>query len=500
MNIITIALTAALVLVVLGLFIAGAGLVALRRGKTPGRGLCQLVLGLAAVGAAGATAWHYRQSVEQFFLEDADPDPEARAALQNAQLEAASLPAASGIEAEDWPQWRGPLRDGISRAKGLLKDWPAAGPPVAWRQSIKGGYSSVAVAGGLLYVTDRDGTQERVLCLEAATGKELWVHRYEADYRKLSGGNSYGAGPRATPTVADGRVYTVGATGIFLCLEARPVGGQPTVFWQHDLLAEFDARLPNWGVACSPLVEGNLVCVQPGGDKGSVAAFDRISGERVWTALSDVSGYSSPVAVTAAGVRQIICFTGKRVAGLRAGDGQLLWDFAWSTPYDCNVATPIIADDYVFISSDYSSGCALLQLSPDGQGVQAKRVFVRRNKLMRNQFSTSVLVDGHLYGFDVSGHGGQGALKCVDLRTFEEKWAARDLRDKGCLLYAGGQLLVLTEGGELALVDATPEAFHKKAQVRVLDGSDCWAAPALAAGRLYLRSNRELVCLDLRSK
>ena len=154
---------------------------------------------------------------------------------------------------------------------------------------------------------DKKDNDERVLCLDPATGNELWVHPYAAKYSGLS----YGAGPRATPTVSDGRVYTVGATGIMLCLDANPKENKADVKWQHDLISEFDAKIPTWGVACSPLIEGDLVCVQPGGKKGSVVAFDRKTGKLVWHALSDPSGYSSPIAATVAGVRQIICFTGK---------------------------------------------------------------------------------------------------------------------------------------------------------------------------------------------
>src|SRR5207248_436832 len=173
-------------------------------------------------------------------------------------------------------------------------------------------------------------------------------------------------------------------------------------------LKKFDARSPTWGVACSPLVEGDLVIVQPGGTKGSVAAFNRKTGEQEWTALGDPSGYSSPVATTAAGKRQIICFTARRMVGLRPSDGTLLWDYDWATPNDANIATPLVAGDYVFLSSDYGTGCALLELAPDGDGVKAKPVYVRRDKLMRNHFSSCVRHGDRLYGFDVEGYGGVG--------------------------------------------------------------------------------------------
>jgi outer membrane protein assembly factor BamB len=472
-----------------GLFVGGAGVTVLRRRQWPRFGLVLLGTGLAALAVSGVLFWKYGPLMLQLFKGDVD-DPERRARLQDQPLDRrGEEPAPPG----EWPQWRGYHRDGVSTDTGLRTTWPDAGPPEVWHCSIGGGYSSPAISKGRLYITDRKDGQERVLCLDAASGKELWQYRYDVNY----GGFQYQAGPRATPTVHDGRVYTVGATGVFLCLEAEPQGDKAHVLWEKDLRDEFGAPLPTWGIACSPLVEGDLVIVQPGGDKGSVAAFDRKSGKLAWSALDDRCGYSSPVAVTAAGKRQVVCFTAKRMVGLSPADGELLWDFGWSTMYDANIATPVVAGNYVFLSSDYSTGCALLELEPAGDGVKAAPVFVRRDNLMRNQFSTCVLHDGHLYGFDVAGHGGSGRLKCVSLRTFEEKWQTRDLH-KGCVLVADGHLIVLTERGELALVEATPAGYRKKAVATVLDGGDCWAVPALASGRLYLRDNQQLRCLDLR--
>jgi outer membrane protein assembly factor BamB len=489
MNPITVIVWGCVAVGVLGLFITGTATFKLLRHGRSRRCAMHLVVGLCLLGVTGAVSWYYWPLLLQHFGFDVDNE-QLKAQLRDDALTPPDRPRNA---ADEWPQWRGSMRDGISPTTGLTTTWPAGGPKVLWRRPIHGGYSSVSIAGGLLYTQDRDGDHERVICLDA-DGKERWGHRYEVRYGDLD----YKAGPRATPTVHAGRVYTVGATGVFLCLEANPPGGKPKVLWQHDLLKDFQAKQARWGVACSPLVEKDLVIVQPGGKKGSIAAFDHVSGELAWTALDEASGYSSPVAATAAGVRQIIALTSSRLVGLRPQDGKLLWQFSWTTMHDANVATPIVAGDYVFISSDYSAGCALVHLKAEGkENVTATPVFVRRNKLMRNHFSTCVLQGDHLYGFDIAGYGSSGRLKCINLRTFEPQWETRDL-EKGCLICAEGHLLVLTQSGVLALVEATPEGYQKKAEAEVLSGDECWALPALAGSRLYLRDNKEIVCLDLK--
>jgi outer membrane protein assembly factor BamB len=478
-------------LAVLGLFVAGAGVLTLRKGGRPAQGAFFVLFGLVALGFAGATGWHNWPLIMQLFQQDVD-DPEAQARLRTK-----TLGGDRGGPADDWPQWRGPHRDGISADTGLLTEWPKDGPRRVWRAPIGGGYSSPSVAGGRVYVTDKQGSEERVRCLDANRGKERWSYAYEVDYTGMDPG--YAKGPRATPAIHDGRVYTLGASGVFLCLEAAPQGDRARLLWRHDLLSKYQAKLPKWGVASSPLVVGGLIIVQPGGNKGSVVAFDRVTGQEKWTALDDSSGYSSPVAATAAGAPQVICFTARRMVGLRVEDGGLLWEFGWRTPNDANIATPLVADDYVFLSSDYGAGCALLELKAQGDGgVSARPVFVRRNKVMRNQSSTCVLHNNHLYGFDVAGYGDRVFLRCVDVRTFEEKWNEPFVKDKASLLFADGHLLVLTEEGVLSLVEATPAGYRKKASAEVLDGSQCWALPALAGGRLYLRDNKYIVCLEMK--
>jgi outer membrane protein assembly factor BamB len=417
-------------------------------------GINAVVLTLLGIGLAGFTLAKRPQDVRRYLPAALQVDEENSAELQ--KLRSAPLASArEPVPAGEWPQWRGPRRDGISDETGLRTDWKATPPQIVWKRPLGGGYSSIAISGGRLYTMDKKGKEERVLCLDPATGNEIWVHHYPANY----GGLSYPTGPRATPSVSQGRVYTVGAAGVMLCLDATPPDGKVRVFWEHDLISEFAAHLASWGVACSPLVVTDAVWVQPGGEKGSIVAFDRQTGRVLRQALSEVSGYSSPVAATIGGIPQIICFTGVGLVGLTPSGADKLWYYPWSTANYGNIATPIVAGDYVFISSDYSTGCALLHVKPGkAEAFEVEPVYVKRNKLMRNHHSTCVLHDDHLYGFD------QGILKCVDLRRGGEKWSGRGV-GKGCVLYADGHLIVLSEDGTLSLVEATPAGFREKGKM-----------------------------------
>lgn len=415
-------------------------------------------------------------------------NPSELARLQKAPLE---IPRPQANATAPWPQWRGPNRDGASPESGLFTDWDHSPPKVLWKHPIGQGYSSFAVARGRVYTLDAKENLERVLCLNADTGEEVWSYTYPS--RAPYPPHVNHVGPKATPTWCDGRLYTLGWGGEFHCLKEAAGGGKPEVVWKHDLVKEFAGHKAHsgYGFASSPLVEGDLVCVQAGGKKGSIVAFNRRDGKLVWASLTEMSGYSSPVAATLAGVRQIICLTHRCLYGLRAADGAKLWEHPWGRLY--NVPTPIVVRDYVFISSS-DEGCALLRVRKDDRGaLEAVPVYVMRNKLMRNYYSSCVFHDGFLYGFDV----GPGNLKCIDLRTGSEKWAGQR-RPKGTLIYADGRLIVLTEGGALMAVKATPERLEVEGTVKgIAEGGELWALPVLANGRLYLRDAHEVICLDV---
>lgn len=496
-----------LVLIGLGLLLLIAGLYPLLRNgglfkplPPPRRLLTCLAATALGIGLPSLGGWVMFQRPESrpgsllvFRDLDDENDPEALKLLKEATF---ARPGKTQTRGDDWPQWRGPNRDGVSPERGLRTDWSASPLPVAWKRPLGGGYSSPVVADGRLFVMDRQGSLERVVCLDASSGQERWVFGYPVDYEAMQ----FSAGPRSTPAVADGRVYTLGATGVLLCLAADSPEGHPVVQWRHDLPKEYKAPVPQWGMACSPLVDGAFVYVQPGGPDNTLAAFDRRTGRLAWHALGDPTGYSSPVAATVAEVRQIVCCTSRATAGVSAADGRQLWYYRWPTAFDANIATPVVVGDYVFIASAYGSGCVLLELRPDGAGgTRARQVYIKR-RLMRNHHATAVPYEGCMYGFDTGGSvsTGPNVLQCVDLRTGQERWSTREVT-KGSLILADGHLLILSQDGTLSAVAATPTRFRRTgAMPGVLKGEDCWSLPALASGRLYLRDHQEVVCLELK--
>ncbi|MCH7725734.1 MAG: PQQ-binding-like beta-propeller repeat protein [Planctomycetes bacterium] len=414
------------------------------------------------------------QTVQRRFASDAKPAHDPHNAPASVTARQMSF---------EWPQWRGPNHDGVSRATNLLTSWPERGPNTLWKKATSGtGYSGLSIAAGRLYTLMQDGKDEAVVCLDAATGEELWRFRYAASFI-----NDQGSGPRSTPTVDGDRVYTVGATGILHCLSSAT--GKK--IWRRDLIKELDGRIPDWGVSFSPLVDGDLVFTHPGGSAGnSLAAFNKHTGELRWKSLDDRPGYGSPISMTTAGVRQILFFTGEALVSVAPENGRLYWRYPWLTMMDCNVATPICAGDHVFISSGYGHGCALLKIASKGSGALGVDLVYEHDQ-MRNHFSTSVLYEDHLYGFD------ETRLVCMELTTGNVLWRAKGFR-KGSLVVADGHLIILGENGKLALAEATPAAYRKKASYR-MSRNRCWTVPTLANGRLYVRDQEQITCLDLKT-
>jgi outer membrane protein assembly factor BamB len=418
------------------------------------------------------------------------------------ELRGAKLGDEGRMTATSWPQWRGLRRDGVAHCPNLRTPWPDDGLPVLWTVKDAGaGYSSFAVAAGRVYTMLREGDQEVVVCWKADRGPSpegaaLWRRAYPCPKPPTD----HGSGPRATPTYDDGRLYTVGVTGLFHCLNAET--GE--VLWKHDLQAEFRGQMPQWGYAFSPLVEGDLVYTIPGGPDGtSVAAFDKRSGKLRWKAMDDPPGYSSPVAFTVAGQRQIVCFTGKAVAGL-SPEGKVLWRVPFETAYDVNAATPLAftikvdAEERgcVFVTSGYNRGCMLLSVArgKDG-GWTAETQY--ESKRLRCHFSSPVRLGDLVFGFN------EATLTCLDVRSGEVKWRKGGFL-KGSLILIDDYLLVQGEDGRLALGKASAKAFAPIALAQPMEVERCWTLPALADGLLYVRGGTKdkttILCLDLRKR
>jgi outer membrane protein assembly factor BamB len=391
---------------------------------------------------------------------------------------------AQGPAGGDWPQWRGPTRDGISRETGLLREWPPQGPPLVWKTTGAGaGYSGFSVSRGRLLTMGARGDTEYVVAFDAASGKLLWSTPNGRRFR-----NNRGDGPRATPTVEGDRLYALGGSGDLVCLDAA----SGRVHWTINVLQRFRASNISWGLSESVLVVGEKLLVNAGGSGASIVALDKKDGSVLWKSQSDEAGYSSPVLMETGGVTQVVFFTGERALGLDLRDGRLLWDYLRVANRTANVATPVVRGNRVFLSSDYGTGCALLEIASDGRGVRAAEVYFNRD--MRNHHSSSVLVGDYLYGFSSS------VLTAMRFSDGTVAWKDRSV-GKGSLVYADGHLYCYSETGIVGLVEATPAAYREKGRFRIDAGSlPTWTHPVVVGGRLYLRDQDTLYSFDVREK
>jgi outer membrane protein assembly factor BamB len=383
--------------------------------------------------------------------------------------------------AADWPQWRGLNRDGKSADTGLLARW-AGGPRLVWKaQGLGEGYSSLAVVGNRLYTQGQNGDGEFVLALDVATGRQLWK---TPAGRGLS--NDKGNGPRGTPTVDGDRLYAVAGDGTLVCMET--VTGKRV--WGINFAADFKGRAPRWGYAESPLVDGDRVFVAPGGAGASIVALNKVSGAVLWKSQSDGAGYSSAVPFDAGAIRGLAILTASAAVGLNMKDGELLWRYTNVVNRVANVATPIVAHEYVFLSTDYGTGCALLKLASQGSAVHASEVYFSKD--MRNHYTTSVLVGDYLYGYS------DGILTAMEFLTGKVAWRDRSV-GKGNCIYADQRLYCMGEDGVVGLIEPTPKAYTEISRFEIPHGSlPTWTPPAIANGRLYLRDQDNLHSYDIK--
>jgi outer membrane protein assembly factor BamB len=384
-------------------------------------------------------------------------------------------------QADDWPHWRGPQRNGVSAETGWLDQWPAGGPPVAWKAAVGTGFSSFAVAGGRVFTMGHAGGNDTVFCLDAESGKEIWKHSYPA----ALGDNLFEGGPTATPTVEGGRVYTLSRWGDVFCFDA--VTGK--VHWSKNVQKETEAPVPQWGFSGSPVPHDNLLLLDVG-EAG--LALEKATGKIVWQSAKKEAGYSTPLPLQRGGARLAVFSSGQAYIAADAATGKEAWRVRWVTQYGVNAADPIIAGDQMFISTGYGKGATLVKLGA------AEPAEVWKNKVLRTQLNAAVPVGAHVYGID-GDTGHKGGLRCVELATGAQKWAQPDL-GYGSVIAAGGKLIVLTAGGELVVAPASPDGFKATARAKVLGGK-CWTVPVLANGRLYCRNAAgDVVCVDLRKK
>ena len=395
--------------------------------------------------------------------------------------------AGAGAWAADWPQFLGPTRDGVAKDERVAASFPGDGPRVLWSKPVGRGFSGPVVSGGNLMLFQRVGDEALVECLDAATGKPKWAAKYPTSYRDDFG---FDDGPRGTPAVADGRVYTFGAEGMLACWNLA----DGAKVWAVDTKAEFKADKGYFGAACSPLLEGDTVVLNVGGRGAGVVAFGKADGKVRWKVTNDEAGYASPVAATLGGRRYVLSFNREGLVGIDPAGGAERFRFRWRSRSDAsvNAATPLVIGESIFLSASYGTGAVLLRL----EGGQPREVWSGDDELS-NHYATSVHRDGFLYGFD--GRQEQTPrLRCVEAATGKVRWTQEDF-GAGTLMVAGDQLLILTEKGELVVAPATPEHFRPTARARILK-SECRAHAALAGGLLYARDRETLVCVDLREK
>jgi outer membrane protein assembly factor BamB len=386
----------------------------------------------------------------------------------------------------DWPQFLGPTRNGVYSGTNLADSWPKEGPPILWQKKVGQGFSGPVVANGKLILFHRLEDRETVECLDARSGRQLWLFDYPTTYRDDFG---FDEGPRATPAIAEGRVYAFGAEGVLHCLDLD--SGKK--LWSMNAKDQFRAPKGFFGIACSPLVEGNIVLLNVGGADGAgIVAFDKMTGKVVWRATDDEASYSSPVTATINGKRQALVLTREGLVSVDPANGKVLFKFPWKPPMHASVtaAVPLVMDDMIFLSASYGAGAVLLRVNND-----KPETIWSADDVLSNHYATSVHHNGFLFGFD--GRQEQSCnLRCVELKTGKIRWS-RDRFGAGTIMLAGDQLLILSERGELIRAPATPTEFKPSARVQILP-VQVRAHPALANGLFYARSPDKLVCVDLR--
>lgn len=436
--------------------------------------------------------------------------------------------AALAVHADDWPQWGGPQRDGVWREAGIVETFPSNGLPVRWRTQIGQGYSGPAVAAGRVYVMDRvvaspaGGTNaalrnetrgvERVLCLDEKTGAIIWTQAYDCTYAI-----AYGIGPRATPTVHGGKVYTVGAMGDFLCLDSS----SGRVLWRKNFLREYHAKTPTWGFAHQPLVDGDLVITFVGGTGQTVVAFNRLTGAEVWKAGDAAQpGYSAPMIYTICGRRQLVAWHPEGLTGHEPATGAILWSVPFPAKSGMSITTPVLSGNRLAVSSQFG-GATMIEFSPNNvapkvlwhasaNGNAPEKPFMHAG--LNTPMSTLIFREGHLYGVSTYGE-----TCCLDADTGERVWTTLAMTSGGdvpkdrwfsvFMTLHGDRVFVFSESGDLIIARFSPKGYEEIGRTQVIEpdmfsgGTSgrkvVWSPPAYANRCIYVRNNHEMICLSL---
>jgi len=413
--------------------------------------------------------------------------------------------------ADDWPQWRGPSRDGVWREAGIVTELPAGKLPRKWTAKIASGYSGPTVADGRVFVTDRvseemqtgEGDSERVLCFDARSGQSLWTHSYDAPYTI-----SYRAGPRAAVTIDGEHAYAVGAMGHFHCLNVA----DGSVAWKRDLNAQYKINMPIWGIAAAPVIYKDLVIQQVGGSGGAcMVAFDKSTGNEAWKALDDRAGYSTPILIKQAGEDVLVCWTGDSISGLNPSTGKVFWTFPFPpSKMPIGIATPVVSGDRLFVTSFYD-GSVMLQVPADRIGFELLWKRVGRSEqdtdALQAIISNPIFVGDLIYGVD-----SYGEFRCLDAKTGDRIWEDQSLvrRNRWATIHMverDGQVWMFNEQGELMITELSESGVKVLSRTDVIaptriqltrrDEGVCWAPPAFANRSIYVRSDNELVCCSL---
>ena len=397
-------------------------------------------------------------------------------------VDAAATDSQLQVTDDDWPRFGGANEDLIVRGVTIRKDWSDNPPRALWRHPVGPAWSSFAVVGNQAFTQEQRGQEEAVVCYDIESGEQRWVHTDPVRFEETASG----VGPRATPTIFDSRLYALGATGILNCL--NPITG--AVLWTTNIVDDAETDLIMYGMSGSPLVHDDLVIVTPSGNGGAVAAYDRVTGQKRWSGGSHKQSYASPTIATIESVPQVLIYCDEGLCAHDITNGEMLWLFEWTNVTGLNLAQPIVLPDQsLFISSGYGSGSARLDITKEGDRWQVDSRWETPNRF-KLKFNGGILRDGFLYGLD------EGILSCIDLIDGQRQWKKGRYR-YGQMLMVGDQLLILTEQGQVVLVDVTPSEANEIAKFQAIEGKT-WNHPVLNRGRLLVRNGREAACYDLR--